>query len=360
MRKLYFGTTNLAILAVLAMTFSAGYGASIPKHDHALFGTPPDTAIYCGVKASQQMAVPYTLYVSATAIGSGVPFQIIRKDGTPISIPSVNAGTTYSNSYSLGRVLDQDDVVKIMPVGNIQSMMVSVATGGAAEDPFDETQDHLADGSPAPAQSDNFCVTEPSEPGSASAPALSPRRFSLSGTASSVPSAQSPTMFTDQASTQSLNQSIYCGAVRKVWAWQKAEVFGVRFYVWWYQERPYPYTLTVEAQAATNGGKFGITFRDGDSMGFEVPGGTHRYTHALGGVPRVDDVVKITAERDITSLTARVVVPPLSGFYVWPTDPFPRDPFDERPEGGQAQSNNFCVKTGDVGSTSAAAYFPSP
>lgn len=351
MRRLHFCTRNLVILAVLAMTFSAGYGASIPKHDHALFGMPPDTAIYCGVKATQQMAVPYTLYVSATAIGSGVPFQIIRKNGTPISIPSANAGTTYSNSYRLDGVLGQDDVVKIMPATNVQSMMVSVEAGGAAEDPFTES----------PAQSDNFCVTAPNEPGSASAPALSTTGFSPSGTASSVPAAQPPTTFTDQTSTQSLNEAIYCGAVRKVWQWYRAEVFGVRFWVWWFQRIPYPYTLHVTATTANQPGRFRITFRDRDSMGFEVPANTpsstpYTATHALGAVPSVDDVVKITAEGGITSLMAGVVVPPLpSGFYLWPR-PDPFDPFDETP----AQSNNFCVKTGDAGSTSAEQYFSRP
>jgi hypothetical protein len=348
MRKLHFATRNLAILAVLAMTFSAGYGASIPKHDHALFftgSTPPDTAIYCGVKATT-MPVPYTLHVSATAIGSGGTFQIIRKNGTPISTPSVNAGTTYSISYQLDGVFNVDDVVKITPGTNVQSMMVSVAAGGAAEDYFNES----------PAQLDNFCVTAPNEPGSIPEPMFP----SPPGRASFAQAAQPPVL-TDPTSTQSLNEFIYCGAVRKVWQWYRAEVFGVKFYVWWFRRVPYPYTLSVTATTRGSPGTFRITFRDGDSMGFEVPAGTTSTTtpyttHALGGVPGVDDVVKITAEGGITSLTAGVKVPPQSGFYVWPYDPFPHDPFDETP----ARSNNFCVRAGEPGLSSPEGYFPGP
>lgn len=155
------------------------------------------------------------------------------------------------------------------------------------------------------------------------------------------------TMRSDQASftrdTDTPDTAIYCGAVKSVWGGGG-------------QRAPYPYTLHVSATMASGSpGKFRITFRDRDSFGFEVPAGTHTTSHALGGVPGVDDVVKITAEGGVQSMTARVEVWSIvSSFYSGAGDPF--DPFDEMP----AQSDNFCVKTGDAGSTSAEQYFSRP
>lgn len=166
MRRLHFRTRNLVILAVVAMPLFSGCGAYIPQHDHALSftgSTPPDTAIYCGVQASPQMAVPYTLYVGATAIGSAGAFRITFRDRSSMVFP-VPVGTTLSTTHVLGRTPGKDDVVKITAEGGVQSMMASVSAGGYDEDPFDEP----------PAQSDNFCITAPREPGSASAARIIP------------------------------------------------------------------------------------------------------------------------------------------------------------------------------------------
>ncbi|MBI2090532.1 MAG: hypothetical protein HYT78_17610 [Deltaproteobacteria bacterium] len=169
MRKSGFARRKLAILAVSAMTLFAGC-ASIFKHSHTLFftgSTPPDTAAYCGVKASQQMAVPYTLYVSATAIGSPGAVLITLRSGSSLATP-VPAGMTISTTQKLKGVLNVDDVVKITAVGGVQSMMASVATGVDAEDPFEETLDGGS------ARGNHFCLTAPRDPGRTSAATMIP------------------------------------------------------------------------------------------------------------------------------------------------------------------------------------------
>ncbi len=179
MGNLYFGTRKLAILAVSAMIFFACWPApSIFIHDHALFftgSTPPDTAIYCGVKASQQMAVPYTLYVSATAIGSDGYFQIAFHDrNRPLMRTHVGTDKTESITLNLTGSPNGDDVVKITRTDGVQSMMASVEVRSGSsildrpEDPFDETQEG------AWARSDNFCLTAPRDPGSRSAAKMIP------------------------------------------------------------------------------------------------------------------------------------------------------------------------------------------
>lgn len=110
------------------------------------------------------------------------------------------------------------------------------------------------------------------------------------------------------------------------------------------------YTLHVSATASGSGGTFRINFRDGDSMGFEVPAGsTYSTTHALGGVPEVDDIVKITAEGGVQSMMASVLA-----------EPGAVDPFDETLD-GRAADDNFCVTApSEPGSTSAVLVFPAP
>lgn len=180
MRRLYFGTRNLVILAVMAMTFSTGCGGAIFRHDHALFftgSTPSDDAIYCGVVGryllGEEQTYPYTLYISATAIGRPGTFTITFTGSRtmPLVFP-VSQGDTVSTTLPLGTRPNVDHVVKITPQGGVQSMMASVAVRVSGdilihhEDPFDER----------PAQSDNsnFCVTASREPGSASAAQMFP------------------------------------------------------------------------------------------------------------------------------------------------------------------------------------------
>lgn len=102
-------------------------------------------------------------------------------------------------------------------------------------------------------------------------------------------------------------------------------------------------------------GTFIITFKDGDAMGFSVPAGfTLSTTHDLGGVPGVDDVVKITATGGVRSMMVTVH-----------TDPGAVDPFLESLDGAPNVDNNFCTRAnvdgatpgptgGEAGHTSAA------
>lgn len=169
MRKPRFARRKLAILTVPAIALLAGC-ASVFSHSHTLFftgSTPPSTAIYCGTMATQQTATPYTLYVSATAIGSAGSFRITLRNGSAMTFP-VPAGMTSSTTQNLTGVLNVDDVVKITAIGGVQSMMASVATRAGAEDPFDETLDG------APARGNNFCLTAPTEPGRTSAASIIP------------------------------------------------------------------------------------------------------------------------------------------------------------------------------------------
>ena len=95
-----------------------------------------------------------------------------------------------------------------------------------------------------------------------------------------------------------------------------------------------PYTLHV---SATNPGAspatLTITFGDRDSIGFEVPAhSSFSTTQALGGVPGVDDVVKIT----IPGGAAMASVQVRAGA---------KDPF-----AGDGELDNFCLtKPGDPG-----------
>lgn len=85
-----------------------------------------------------------------------------------------------------------------------------------------------------------------------------------------------------------------------------------------------PWELHV---AYSGGGTLTVTFRDGSAVAFPVPAGnSFSLTQAMGGVPGVDDLVRI----DITSGGAWVSARARSGA---------KDPFTEP----VAESDNFCI-----------------
>lgn len=113
--------------------------------------------------------------------------------------------------------------------------------------------------------------------------------------------------------------------------------------------RNYAYTVHISATASGSAGVFRINFRDGDSMGFTVPANsTVSTSHTLGGVPGVDDIVKITAEGGVNSMMVSVLA-----------ENGAQDPFNETLDvGGVAGHANFVVTApSEAGSTSAAAIF---
>ncbi len=111
-----------------------------------------------------------------------------------------------------------------------------------------------------------------------------------------------------------------------------------------------PYTLHISASTFGAGsGTVRITFRDTDFITFEVPDGEAlSITQALGGVPGVDDVVKITREGGIESLMVSLHAKKGG-----------KDPFDETLEpGGDAEKDNYCLTSPcSDGSLSAAIIF---
>jgi hypothetical protein len=111
------------------------------------------------------------------------------------------------------------------------------------------------------------------------------------------------------------------------------------------------YTLHISATASGSAGTFVINFRDGDTMGFQVPADTSvSTTQALGGVPGVDDIVKITQTGGVISMMVSVLA-----------EAGARDPFDETLDGVAAQNDNFVVtEPGEAGHTSAASIFLVP
>ncbi|MBI2913543.1 MAG: hypothetical protein HYY03_06445 [Chloroflexi bacterium] len=104
------------------------------------------------------------------------------------------------------------------------------------------------------------------------------------------------------------------------------------------QSKAEPWILHVSATAPSSAGTLRITFGDGDSIGFRVAaGGSFSTTQALGGVPGVDNVVKLTAESGVTDMMASALVPRGGA-----KDPFPND----------GEKDNFCLtKDGDPGDT---------
>ena len=120
------------------------------------------------------------------------------------------------------------------------------------------------------------------------------------------------------------------------------------------------YTLHISGSANGSAGSFIINFRDGDAMGFNVPDGfTLSTTHDLGGVPTVDDLVKITVTGGVNSMMVSVNA-----------DKGAQDPFDETLDSALAEKDNFCTREagtgvpgptgGEAGHTSAKALFVPP
>ncbi|MBI3668076.1 MAG: hypothetical protein HY236_17895 [Acidobacteria bacterium] len=113
------------------------------------------------------------------------------------------------------------------------------------------------------------------------------------------------------------------------------------------------YTLHISGTASGAPGSFIITFRDGDAMGFNVPNGsTYSTTHDLGGVPGVDDTVRITATGGVHSMMVSVLAQDGA-----------KDPFDETLDGAPKEKDNFCTRLdvlggGEAGRTSAQALVP--
>ena len=91
----------------------------------------------------------------------------------------------------------------------------------------------------------------------------------------------------------------------------------------------------MSASAVGTDGSVTITFDDGDSITFLVPSGTSfSTTQALGGVPEVDTLVRITATGDLTVMMASAKVK------LKATDPFDED----------SESDNYCLTApGDDG-----------
>ena len=111
-----------------------------------------------------------------------------------------------------------------------------------------------------------------------------------------------------------------------------------------------PWELHVSVTPGSGAGGVKITFHDGDSVTFPIPiNQSFSLTQAMGGVPTVDDVVKV----EITGGSGGVAM--VSAL----TRPSSVDPFDEDADGGAAESDNYCLtaqaSTGDPGHTSAKA-----
>lgn len=109
-----------------------------------------------------------------------------------------------------------------------------------------------------------------------------------------------------------------------------------------------PWTLHVSASAAGTNGSVKITFDGGDpndSIEYFVPAGTSfSTTQALGGVPEVDTLVKITATGSLTVMMASAKVK------LKATDPF--DEVADIVNSGDAESDNYCITApGDPGAT---------
>ena len=150
MRKLFrIGLMVISSLVVLGGFASKG-NADENRSDHALFftgSTPPDTAIYCGVRQEGKKGKAYTLHISGTASDADGTFVITFLDEDPMGF-LVPQGSTYSTTHALGGVPTVDTTVRITATGGVHSIMASVLAEEGAKDPF------VGDG-----EKDNFCVT---------------------------------------------------------------------------------------------------------------------------------------------------------------------------------------------------------
>lgn len=112
------------------------------------------------------------------------------------------------------------------------------------------------------------------------------------------------------------------------------------------------YTLHISGSTNGSAGKIKITFRDTDAIEFDVLGGTTvSITQELGGVPIVDDLVKITVAGGVNRMMVSVHA-----------DKGAQDPFDETLDSAPAEKDNFCTRLdavggGEAGHTSAIALF---
>ena len=162
MRKLLGIGLTVVLAMILFASVARNVSAQTPQgpaqSDHALFGPPGDTAIYCGV-APGKGAEPYTLHVSATPDVSGTTTEANRTltitfgDTDSITF-KVGPNTSFSTTQELGGVPGVDDVVKITPGAGITSAMAIVKVRAGAKDPFS------GDG-----ELDNFCLTKPFDDG---------------------------------------------------------------------------------------------------------------------------------------------------------------------------------------------------
>ena len=107
-----------------------------------------------------------------------------------------------------------------------------------------------------------------------------------------------------------------------------------------------PWTLNVAA--SNGGGTLTIQFRDGDLVSFVIPAGdTISLTESFGGVPTVDDLVRISLSGDGVSAPDGVV----SAL----ARPNATDPFIEP---GLPESDNLCVNIEDEGPVSTTLAVP--
>lgn len=103
-----------------------------------------------------------------------------------------------------------------------------------------------------------------------------------------------------------------------------------------------PYTLDVSGTATGSDGTVTLAFRDGDAFTLKVPADTTASaSYTFGGVPEVDDRIKITAGGGVGSMIASVLVPRGGAKDPWATD---------------GEKDNFCLTSpDDPGSAEANA-----
>lgn len=120
-----------------------------------------------------------------------------------------------------------------------------------------------------------------------------------------------------------------------------------------------PWTLHVSATPGSADGSLKITTRDGDLVSFAMPAdSSFSLTHSMGGVPTVDDLVKIEildgdAGTKVALVSARA--------RKWSRDPFDEAGDTDNP--GDAERDNLCLTcqsgtSGDPGCQSAKAEIP--
>ena len=110
-----------------------------------------------------------------------------------------------------------------------------------------------------------------------------------------------------------------------------------------------PWILRISATAGSSAGFVRITFNDADFVAFPIPANqSFSLTQTLGGVPGVDDLVKV----EITGGSGGVAM--VSALARPDTD----DPFS-----GDSERDNYCLtgqsaSTGDAGVVSANSQIP--